>query len=412
MPDYDGRGNPDTDAESWALWIPRIALAPLYLASEYVLRRPLGALVRSAERGRWSDSLAQLFRFGEGGKSLIVPIAWFDLGVSPSLGLYYVTDDLVADGNALSLQATTWGLRSIHVAAADQYAIDPADRVQVQLEARRSEDDLFLGIGPDATSATRSRYAAERIRGGVGYHRRLTDHASLDAAAGLHRIRFLDGACCGDPSLDARIARGEVMAPPGYRDAYTAADADLELTLDTRGPRPGPGDGVYLHLRTAPGMELRGGRSWIEYGGVAGAALDLTGHRRTLRAQLALDLVDAMSGEVPFSEDPVLGGELMPGFVPGWMTGPSTAAAQLGYSWPIWLGLDAQTRVTVGNAFGDHLAGLAPGKLRLSGDIGLTTDTERERGFTLLLGVGTETFEQGADLTSVRITFGTRWASP
>src|SRR5215471_10789725 len=45
VPDYDGRGNPDADAGSWALWIPRVVLSPLYVVNEYVLRRPVGALV-------------------------------------------------------------------------------------------------------------------------------------------------------------------------------------------------------------------------------------------------------------------------------------------------------------------------------------------------------------------------------
>lgn len=113
-------------------------------------------------------------------------------------------------------------------------------------------------------------------------------------------------------------------------------------------------------------------------------------------------------GAIPFTEDPGLGGERMPGFVPGWLIGPSGAAARLGYSWPLWPGLDAQARVAVGNAFADHLAGLAPDKLRLSSDLGPSTRTERDAGFELLLGPGTETFEQGAAVTSVRVLLGSK----
>jgi hypothetical protein len=125
--------------------------------------------------------------------------------------------------------------------------------------------------------------------------------------------------------------------------------------------------------------------------------------------QLALDFVDSLRGEpFPFTENAVLGGELMPGFVPGWMNGHSTAAAQIGYTWPVWLDLAGQTRFTVGNAFGDHLEGLSPRKLRISGDIGFTTSNARDQGFEVLFGLGTETFEQGGDITSVRFTFGSR----
>jgi hypothetical protein len=312
-------------------------------------------------------------------------------------------------GNRLAIRASTWGPRWIDVAAADRYAIDRADRVELRGELERGEDELFVGLGPDATDATRSRYGLERIDGELGFRRQLSATAWLDAGSGLRRTDFL-GACCGYPSLDTRIARGELMTPPGYREPFTAAFARIELGLDTRRPRPEPGGGGFARIHGRPSVATGGGGSWIAYGGVVGGALDLTGHRRTLTAELALDFVDPMSGAVPFTEYPLLGGDTMAGFVAGWLTGRSTAAAQLAYRWPVWLGLDARTRLALGNAFGDHLTGLAPRALRLSGDVGLTTGSDRDRdpGFELLLGVGTETFEQGGHVTSVRIAIGSR----
>ena len=418
VPDYDGRGNPDTDGESWLLWIPRVVLFPLYVVNEYMLRRPLGALASRAERDRWSDSVVHLFTSAGGSKSSVVPTAAFDLGLLPRVGAVYTRDDLFAAGNALVLRGATWGPRWIEVALADRYALDrgepgtdpdDADHVQIGLAVQRAEDNLFVGIGPDAARSTRSRYGAERFEASAAYHRQLPGPAELDIASGVHRIEFVAGSCCDDPSLDTRIGRGELMAPPGYRDNYTAAYGRVELTVDTRRPRPEPGTGAYLHASGAPSVEPGTGQAWIEYGGTAGAALDLTGHRRTLRVELAVDMVDRIAGgAVPFTEYPGLGGELLPGFAPGWLIGPSAAAAQLGYSWPLWLGLDAQARVAVGNAFADHLSDLAPRKLRLSGDLGLSTSTVRDAGFELLVGLGTETFEQGAAVTSVRVMLGTK----
>jgi hypothetical protein len=98
----------------------------------------------------------------------------------------------------------------------------------------------------------------------------------------------------------------------------------------------------------------------------------------------------------------------MPGFVPGWLTDRSVAVAQLAYTWPVWLGLDAQTRLSVGNAFGAHLDGFAAGQLRWSGDIGFTTSTAHDQGFELLIGLGSETFDRSAGVTSVRVTVGSR----
>lgn len=408
VPDYDGRGNPEADAGSWVLWIPRVVLFPLYAANEYVLRRPLGAALQHVERDRWSDALASVFRFGKGGHSTLHPVAAFDLGLSPSVGLHYAHDDWFTEGNTLAIHAATWGARFIDLTTADRYAIDADDSVAVRAELERGKDDLFFGIGPDVTRRARSRYGLQRLEGELAYRRRFDDTAWLDAESGLRHASFLDDTCCGDPSLDQRIARGELMAPPGYREATTAGFARLDLALDTRRPRPEPGSGGFLRLHGQPSVEVHGRGAWLGYGGVLGGSLDLTGRRRTLTAQVALDFADPLTGTLPFTEYPVLGGDALPGFVNGWLTGRSTAVAQLSYCWPIWLGLDARARFGVGNAFGDHLAGLAPRKLRMSGDVGLTTASGHDPGFDLLLGVGTETFEQGNHITSVRIAIGSR----
>src|SRR5882672_4084403 len=49
LPDYDGRGGQPTTPGKVLLWVPRIAFFPFYLVSEYVVRRPLGWLITSAE---------------------------------------------------------------------------------------------------------------------------------------------------------------------------------------------------------------------------------------------------------------------------------------------------------------------------------------------------------------------------
>jgi len=409
VPDYDGRGNRDVDGDSWLLWIPRVVLSPLYVVNEYVLRRPLGALVRHAERERWAETVAGLFTFGEDDRNLIVPTVLYDFGLLPCVGFYYAGDGVFSDRNALRLHAATWGKRWINATAVDRYTVDRSTRVQARLEFRRAEDNLFFGLGPDTVSDARSRYGLERSEGSVAIRRALPIASRLDAELGAHRIGFVEGECCGDPALDTRIARGELAPPPGYRMPYTAAFAELRLTLDQRRPRPAPGGGSYGDVHVRPDLELGGGRAWIQYGGVLGAALDLTGHRRTLRAQLALDFVDAITADpIPFTEYPVAGGGLMPGFVAGWMTGRSVGALQLAYAWPLWLWVDGQMRLSVGNAFGEHLDGLEPRALRLSWDFGLTTATARDQGFEFLVGLGSEPLGRGAGITSVRVALGTR----
>jgi hypothetical protein len=63
VPDYDGRGNPDAKPSD-ALWIPRVLLAPLYFVHEYVVRRPVGALVKTAERDHWVDLVERVLYLG------------------------------------------------------------------------------------------------------------------------------------------------------------------------------------------------------------------------------------------------------------------------------------------------------------------------------------------------------------
>jgi hypothetical protein len=90
------------------------------------------------------------------------------------------------------------------------------------------------------------------------------------------------------------------------------------------------------------------------------------------------------------------------------MNGRSVATAGVAYSWPVWVWLDGQIHLAVGNAFDEHFDGFAARKLRLSADIGITSIGARDHAFQLLVGAGTETFEQGTRITSVRVAIGTR----
>lgn len=384
-------------------------LAPLWLTNEFLLRRPLGWFIRHAEAGHWADTVENVFTFGPNNNNLLVPTALFDFGLLPSVGLYYAGDDFLTKNNQLRLHGATWGPKWINLTAADRYALNKRDWVQVRTEFKRSLDNLFFGTGPDVKTGTQSRYGLERVEGSVGYRRMLADESRFDFTGGIHKMTFLEGDCCGNPSLDARVAAGELMAPSGYRHDYTAAFARAELALDSRSSRPAPGSGVYLNMHANANFDIHEDRSWLEYGGVLGGAVDLTGHQRTIKMQLAVDMVDSIHGNsIPFTDFPTLTSAFMPGFVTGWMTGLSTVAAQIGYTWPVWMWLDGQTRFSVGNAFGQHLGGLSPQKLRFSYDIGFTTANNRDQGFEILFGLGTETLENGADITSVRLTFGSR----
>jgi hypothetical protein len=409
-PDYDGRGNTDTEAGSWALWIPRIALTPLHVVHEYVLRRPLGAFVTVAERHHWANAISDLFTFGPGGKNMIIPTALFDFGLLPSVGVYFSGDRAFTAGNAIRLHAATWGRDWINLTALDRVTWNRnRTSLAARVEFKRQADRLFLGIGPDVTDATRSRYGLERFDAGATFRQGLEGESSVSLSSGVRTTAYRAGDCCSDPSLDDRIADGSLMAPPGYGVDYTAIYQRAELVLDTRSARPASASGGYLLMHAENVVDTRNERTWIEYGATFGVALDLLDRQRTLKLQLGVDYADPLrGGVVPFDDLASLGGNLMPGFVAGWMVGRSTIAAQLGYTWPVWMWLDGQARLAIGNAFGSHLDDFDTDKLRLSADVGVTSVGKRDQALEILFGVGTETLEQGAEITSVRLTIGSR----
>jgi len=386
-------------------------LSPVYVAHEYLIRRPLGAFVTKAERDHWADDVGEIFTFGPNGNNVIYPTALFDWGLLPSVGVYYAGEDFLADDNTLRIHAATWGRPWISATLADHYAIDKSNTIQARLDFRRGEDNIYFGIGPDVTSATQSRFGLEKLEASLSYHAKIPGRESrLQFWGGVHRLTPVAGTCCSDPSVHERINMGELMEPPGFTETYTTAFAAMDMMLDSRAPRPSTGSGAFLHLWGQPNFDLSQDSAWIQYGGAVGGAVDLTGKQRVLKMQLAVSMLDQVRGTapVPFTEYLIFDGDMMAGFVPGWMRGQSTAAAQVAFTWPVWIGFDGQTRFTLGNAFGEHLAGLVPRKTRWSCDIGLTTNTHRDQAFEVLFGLGSETFEQGADITSVRVTIGSR----
>ena len=98
----------------------------------------------------------------------------------------------------------------------------------------------------------------------------------------------------------------------------------------------------------------------------------------------------------------------MRGFFPNRLTGRSATAADLSYSWPIWIWLDGSMHFEVGNVFGEHLAGFEAKKLRWSGSIGFeSAGMATENPLQVMVGVGSETFEQGGGIETFRLVLGT-----
>jgi hypothetical protein len=410
LPDYGGRPETSSVGET-LLIIPRVLLSSLYVVSEYVVRRPLGFLVSAAERSNLPKALYDFFVFGPDHSAGLLPIAFVDFGFYPSLGLFFFANDAFARGHDLRVRASTWGEHWLAGSWSDTFHLDPRSDLVFTASAVRRPDYRFYGIGSDTLEADRSRYGASRLEAGLQLQLQLGGLSRFESGLGVRRVHFHRGGFDHDPTLEKNVARQRYAAPDGYGVGYALLYNFASLALDTRQPRPASGSGVRAELRAEQlsQLEPHAAASFIRYGASAGGFLDLGSHGRVLSLSVALTFVDPLSAgaAVPFTELAAIGGsELMRGFAPGRLLGRSAAVATLRYRWPIWVWLDGSIQIATGNVFDAHLSSFEPARLRLSGAIGIESVGSPDSSLELLIGVGSETFEHGTQLTSLRVILG------
>jgi len=407
IPDYDGRGGEPTTVGDVALWVPRALLYPLYLTSEYAVRRPIGALIAGAERSGMPWGIYDLFTTQTAG---VLPTAFLDFGFEPSVGVYSFWNDAFFSGNDLRLHASTWGGDWITVRATERVHRHARSDQDVVLSASfvRRPDYLFFGIGPDSGERDGARLGMDTLEADVGLEERPGRFIAIRLRAGMRRIGFHRGHLGHDPVLDTTIADGATSAPPGYDESHTIAQQTASLVVDSR-PVSGPaGSGVRLEATATMASDMTRSAGWIKYAGAASGFVGLNDRGRVVSLSLITVFTDTLGGgKIPFTEQAQLGGfEPMRGYYPGRLVDRSAAVADLGYRWPVWIFLDGAIHLEVGNVFDGHLAGLAPGLLRFSGSIGLRSRS-RDNPLQIIFGVGSETFASGAQIDSIRFLVGT-----
>ena len=414
VPDYDGRPPPGTDAGDVLLWVPRVLLFPLYLVSEYLVRRPLGALVTTAEKNDWPVLLYETFTFGEQNQAGIYPIGYVDFGFRPSIGLRGFLRDALAEGNTLRLSVATGGSSWLLASLADEYELSERTSLGLRVAFLRRPDSLFYGLGPRSPDSAASRYGFQRweVAGAFEHMYGERRASGLRLALGVRYHQLRDTDCCGDPALVDLVALGTVPAPPGLDARYTTPFVAADFLLDSRPPRPRPQHGALLQLRAEHALRSVDGNNegWVRYGGRAEGFLDLSREARVVSLGIHAQFVDPVGHEpVPFNE--LVGAQgLGPlvAFRPGRLHDQSMAAAALRYTWPVWAAADGELMFAVGNVFGRRLEGLEPGLLRLSASLALISPETGESSLPieLTVGVGTEPLDQGLRFESLRILFG------
>ena len=411
LPDYDGRGPKPTTAGDAALWVPRAIVSPLYFTSEYLIRRPLGLLVTTAEQQQWSKVLVDFFTFGSDHGVGVVPIALVDFGLRTSIGLYVFWNNAFAPGNDIKAHVATYGPDWIAGTFADRIALDgKTTTLDLRFEGTHRPDMVFHGIGPRTLESDRSRFGIDRYDAGPVFNTVWWRASRLKVAAGVRDTKFRDDACCGAPSIPVAVAAGRFPLPPGFERGYTAAYQRMELTIDTREERPAPQSGVRLELQGEQGFDLNRSQSnWVRYGGALGGFLDLKQSGRIVSLNVEAQFADPIGGSdgIPFTEQVRLGGSgPMRGYLYGRLTDRSAVIATLKYRWPIWAFLEGSAQVSTGNVFGRQLQDFDPKLLRLSTALGLETIGTPDNTLEILAGFATETFDSGGKVNSFRLVIG------
>ncbi len=406
VPDYDGRGPPRKPPGDAALWVPRVLLSPLYLVSEYVIREPLAVLIPAAENADLPTKVYNFFAFGADHKAGIVPVGLFEFDFNPSIGVYAFWNDAFGKGNDWSLHTEAWPSDWYAVSLRDSVRLDDERTLHFHLSGVHRPDRVFYGLGPRSLQSSQSRYTEAITDESVMLDWKYARGSHLMLTSGIRSESLGPGSYWSDPSVGQEAATGAFSVPPGYGGRYTAQYNQVLASLDSRLPQPAPGSGARVEIEAEQGSDLISSPAsgWIRYGGTASGFLDLDQHQRVINLSVSAEFVDPLGGApIPFTELVSLGGDgPMRGYFIRRMVDRSAATAALHYVWPIGPWLGGNIEAAVGNVFGEHLQGFRPDLLRFSGDVGVTTVGVGDYPIEAIFGVGSETFEHGGQIDSIR----------
>ncbi|HKO93852.1 MAG TPA: hypothetical protein VJU61_22015, partial [Polyangiaceae bacterium] len=241
-PDYAGRPAAPPTVGEVLLWVPRILLLPVYLVSEFLLRKPLGWVIAGAERAGVPAWLYDFFTFADH-KAGIVPTFLIDFDLYPSVGFYAFWNDAFVKNHDMRLRGSVGGGEWLGASLSDRwyFSHDRADRIALNVRGERRPDFTYFGLGPDTRQSSLVRYGRDLREIQLEIDKRLFPGGMFHSEITLRDVEFRRGGYDDDPVLDDAIADGALPPPPGYEDGYTLLRSELSFSFDTRLPRPAPG---------------------------------------------------------------------------------------------------------------------------------------------------------------------------
>lgn len=415
LPDYDGLPEPGDDAGDVGLWTLRVLTSPIYLLTEYVLRRPIGWLMTEIERHKVIQVLRDFFTFGPNDNIAIFPTFFYEFGFQPNFGLYAVWDEFLIPENRISTTAGFGGTDWLSWTIADRIEILDDWYFGARFIARERPDYVFGGIGPNATELPRARFGAERIEPVLWGSFRYWQSSVVAFDLSYRSISFNDVGWNGEPSVGERAQLVGQALPYGFDTGYEALSTELFVDVDTRTPHAPPEGGLRLAAHVGQHGAFGGLpkiERWVSWGGSTTLATDVLGAHRVIGITGDAHFISPLNdSNVPFTELVELGGSrgLLPGYRPGHIQGYSAVGLTAHYTWPIWAFLDARLYVGTANAFGRHLEDFDPELLRLTFGLALAPRVlDMDLPFELNVAFATDTFEDGASIDSFRFAFGAR----
>jgi len=341
------------------------------------------------------------------------PAGFVEFGFTPSIGFIAFANDAFVPHNDVRLHVEAWPdavpTQWLGLSFTDSMAIGDGRKLTFHTSATKRPDMMFFGEGPRTVEANKSRYAIDRFDASGTFDSSTWRSSTIAVSLGVRKTSTHDGHLWGDPSLSQGAQAGAFAIPAGFGSTYTAPYERIDAVLDTRPPgKNGTGLRVEGHAEQLTDVEHGGSWRALRYGGSVAALLDVNGHGRVLGLTVATLFADPLTHvPVPFTELPTLGGtNLMPAYFAGRLVDRSALVATLRYDWPIAPLIAGTLQTSAGNVFGAHLDGAAPGLTRLSFALGLSTSAFGTPAPEILVGAGTDTFDQGLQLNTVRIAVG------
>ena len=406
------------------MWVPRVILFIPWVGYEFLVRRPVGWVVRKLEHSRTPRAIFRALFMGIPTGPGITPLAYYDFGFQPSLGVRLLWEvNFLGQGSKLTVKMATWGRNWLRVDFQERAPLLPTLDLVIDSEWWRRPDRVFYGLGSRSRDEHRGRFREDLFNVQAMLDWNAFRATRIKFYGGVRHRDFQRSRCCDDISVDERVARGDIEAlPPGYERGYGIARTGVAFDLDTRLGGRGTGSAFRAegHVEYAFDSGHRDTR-WWRWGGGVGGVLHLDNINEKVLSLWVKALFLEPGGdsddpggevEVPFTEMVRVGGTRnLRGFPSGRMVDSSGLFATLSYRWPLAAWIDATLYLGTGNVFGENLAGFKPSLLRGSFGLGFSlAGLSAGRWAQIWTAVGTEPWDEGFEVTSFRLVLGWSYA--